>query len=199
MCTAVSKMDQSTTTVMTLHHHLQAQNWTAARTIFQTPQQEQLSRMVASRDEFENTPLHIAIGYQAPEDLVIRILCAYPQACQVAATEDMWLPLHVAAMWGCSTRVLEALIRAYPEGLDQQEGKGRTPRFFSTRFPHNRDFLEQSTEDWKRIISSNHRKWEEILPSSSLISSSQGVTSIPTANKRQRVCCEAENVNFNIR
>lgn len=105
-------------------------------------------------DEYGNTPLHSAIGYKCPDELILKILDANPRACQVHGTDD-WLPLHIAAMWGVSPEIMKALIRAYPEGLDdfgQDSSKGRTPRHFSKRFGHNRELLERTTEEWKKEV-----------------------------------------------
>ena len=57
-------------------------------------------------------------------------------------------------MWGASPNVVEALIRAFPEGLDDNASgdiKGRTPRHYAARFPHLTSLLERSTADWKLI------------------------------------------------
>jgi ankyrin repeat protein len=105
-------------------------------------------------DIYGNLPIHAAIGYQAPESLILTLLKAYPQAAHVHGTDD-WLPLHVAAMWGVSTDVMEVLIRQNPKALDDpgETGiKGRTPRHFSSRFAHNKELLERSTVDWIQLI-----------------------------------------------
>mmetsp|Transcript_12583 Transcript_12583/g.20976 ORF Transcript_12583/g.20976 Transcript_12583/m.20976 type:complete len:190 (+) Transcript_12583:75-644(+) len=105
-------------------------------------------------DKYGNLPLHTAIGFRCPDDgLLLTLLSLNPDACKVHGT-DYWLPLHIAAMWGVSSTVLKALILAYPQGLDDcgDPGiKGRSPRHFSSRFPHNKEALEQSTEEWIRI------------------------------------------------
>ena len=93
-----------------------------------------------------------AIGFKCPDPILLKILDTNPEACRIHGTDE-WLPLHVAAMWGVSKEVMEALILTYPEGLDdsgQTSNKGRSPRHFSTRFEHNRALLERSTEDWKK-------------------------------------------------
>jgi hypothetical protein len=71
--------------------------------------------LAKTEDEVGNVPLHSAIGFKCPDDLVLRLLAVNPKACQVHGTDD-WLPLHIAAMWGVSTDVMTALIRTYPEG-----------------------------------------------------------------------------------
>eukprot|EP00536_Pseudo-nitzschia_multiseries_P006231 jgi/Psemu1/192696/e_gw1.130.19.1 len=104
-------------------------------------------------DEHGNMPLHSAIGFKCPDPLLLKLLDANPDACKIHGTDD-WLPLHVAAMWGVSTEVMEALIVTHPEGLDdsgQTSNKGRSPRHFSGRFEHNRELLERSAEEWKKF------------------------------------------------
>lgn len=106
--------------------------------------------LLEDRDLYDNTPLHAALGYQAPEDILLRLLHTHPDATRVHGANE-WLPLHVAAMWGASTTVMTALLLAHPEGLDDKgEGgiKGRTPRHFKDRFEHNRPLLGQTTEEW---------------------------------------------------
>lgn len=69
--------------------------------------------------------------------------------------------MHVAALWGPSKIVMETIIKTYPQGLDdagQSNEKGRTPRHYSARYPHIRELLERSTEDWISIIESEKEK-----------------------------------------
>jgi ankyrin repeat protein len=116
--------------------------------------------IVTHQDEFDNTLLHIALGYQAPEDFLIKLIEIYPEATQVKGVDD-WLPLHVAAMWGCNASVMEAIIREYPEALDVAGEKGRTPRHFSKRFAHNTELLERTTEEWLSLtrVKRQKSKW----------------------------------------
>jgi len=110
--------------------------------------------MLQALDSFDNTALHAAIGYQAADDILFTILHTYPQATQIHGANS-WLPLHVAAMYGVSANVMEALIRTFPQGLDDVgEGgiKGRSPRHFRDRFAHNQALLSRSTDEWMRII-----------------------------------------------
>jgi len=119
---------------------------------------EKGQQMATQQDVFGSTPLHAALGYKAPDNIILSLLQIYPDASKVHGTGDDWLPLHVAAMWGASSTVTEALIRAFPQALDDpgESGiKGRTPRHFSQRFSHNRELLERSTEDWLELIESD--------------------------------------------
>jgi hypothetical protein len=114
-------------------------------------------------DVYDNLPLHAAIGYQAPDELILSLLECFPEATQVHGSDD-WIPLHIAAMWGVSATVMEALIRAYPQALDDtgEAGiKGRTPRHFSRRFPHNTALLERSTADWMQLIMDQQQQENE--------------------------------------
>jgi hypothetical protein len=118
-----------------------------------------VTTMAQKPDKYGNLPLHAAIGYKAPDALILAIIQAYPQATRVHGTDD-WLPLHIAAMWGASPQVMETLIRQYPEALDDhgEEGiKGRTPRHFRTRFVHNKVLLERSTNEWIELIESEKK------------------------------------------
>lgn len=129
-------------------------DWTAAETLLASPEGQQ---MATQRDVYGSTPLHASLGYKAPESLILSLLKIHPEAAKVHGTGDDWLPLHVAAMYGCSCTVMEALIRAFPQGLDDPgEGgiKGRTPRHFSQRFPHNQELLELTTDEWIALIES---------------------------------------------
>ena len=133
---------------------IKAKDWDSVRraTIFhsQNAAETTANELLRIPDKYSNLPLHVALGYQAPDDIILAMISQYPEACKVHGTDD-WTPLHVAAMWGASIVVVEALIRAYPQALDDrgEDGiKGRTPRHFSARFPHNQALLERSTESW---------------------------------------------------
>lgn len=113
--------------------------------------------MAKQRDQFGNTALHAALGFRAPDSVLLPLIQVHPEACKLRGTDD-WLPLHVAAMWGASPQVLEVLIRLYPQALDDPGEGGRrpkTPRYFASRFPQNRPLLERSTSEWMKIIQGN--------------------------------------------
>jgi hypothetical protein len=131
---------------------LKASAWEKAEQLLDTTTAEGKA-MVQQGDKYDNLPLHVAIGYKAPDELTLKILHLYPDAAKVHGT-DYWLPLHVAAMWGVSAAVLEPLILAYPQGLDdpgEPDIKGRTPRHFKTVFAHNTALLERSTDEWLSV------------------------------------------------
>ena len=134
---------------------IKMQDWTAVESLM-----KEKSNLAQVPDIYDNLPLHVAIGYKAPERILMDLLEAYPQATKIHGTDD-WLPLHVAAMWGVPSIVMEALILAHPQALDDpgEKGiKGRTPRHFSGRFQHNTKLLERSTEEWVRLAESHRLK-----------------------------------------
>jgi hypothetical protein len=133
---------------------VQQQEWKTAEAFLET----ECSRdMVRYQDEFGNTILQIALGYKAPDEFLLKLIDMHPEATKVAGV-DGWFPLHVAAMWGCSSAVMDAIIRHYPEALDITSDNGRTPRQFSNRFAHNKDALERTTAEWLSIIGKKRRK-----------------------------------------
>jgi len=137
----------------TLVQQIKSKKWDSVKQLLAN---EVGREMTKEPDIYGNLPLHAAIGYKAPSDVIMSLLTYNPGATSVHGT-DYWLPLHVAAMWGVSAEVMESIIRIYPDALDDQGEpgiKGRTPRHFSTRFEHNRELLERSTEDWTRLIKS---------------------------------------------
>uniref|UniRef100_A0A7S4HLP8 Uncharacterized protein n=1 Tax=Odontella aurita TaxID=265563 RepID=A0A7S4HLP8_9STRA len=134
-----------------LLQQIKSTRWEKLRCVLKSPD----GRAMAKKpDVYGNLPLHAAIGYKAPDDVILEILRIHPQATREHGT-DYWLPLHVAAMWGTSPEVLEAIIREYPLALDDvgEPGiKGRTPRHFSDRFKHNKELLERPTSEWVRLV-----------------------------------------------
>ncbi|CAB9501109.1 expressed unknown protein [Seminavis robusta] len=148
-----------------LFRSIKVKDWDKVRDLISksTQQQENMTRtdnassiandapLLRQLDVHENSALHAAIGYQAPDDIVLALINAYPEATAIHGANE-WLPLHVAAMWGSSPSIMTALIQQHPEGLDDRgEGgiKGRTPRHFKDRFPHNKELLERSTAEWR--------------------------------------------------
>jgi len=132
-----------------LFQAIKTMKWPLVETLLQ--ERPELAR---EPDEYGNMPLHSAIGFKCPDLVLLKVLDAHPGACRIHGTDD-WLPLHIAAMWGVSTTVMEALILTHPDGLDDSgqstNNKGRSPRHFSTRFQHNQELLERSTEEWKKL------------------------------------------------
>ncbi len=138
-----------------LNRLIKSSDWEAARGMLNTEEGGKMTRMA---DKYGNLPLHFCLGYRAPDDIILSTLSHYPDATRMHGT-DYWLPLHIAAMWGSSPRVMEEIIKCYPQGLDDtgEPGiKGRTPRHFATdRFTQNKPLLERSTAEWIKLIELN--------------------------------------------
>jgi hypothetical protein len=130
--------------------------WKKAYSFLITPYGHEMARQ---QDEFDNTVLHVALGYRAPDDFLLKLIEIYPDAATIPGVDD-WLCLHVAAMWGCSAQVMEALIRSFPQGLDIEALNSRTPRHYSNRFAHNKELLERPTAEWETMVRNKRQKSE---------------------------------------
>ena len=124
------------------------QEWTAAVSFLDTACTHNI---VGYRDDFGNTLLHIALGFKGPDDFLLKLIGMDPEATKVDGVEG-WYPLHIAAMWGCSSAVMDAIIGCYPEALGITSDNGRTPKQFADRFEHNKDALERTTAEWLTIL-----------------------------------------------
>mmetsp|Transcript_10197 Transcript_10197/g.24517 ORF Transcript_10197/g.24517 Transcript_10197/m.24517 type:complete len:196 (-) Transcript_10197:258-845(-) len=129
--------------------------------------------MVKIPDEYGNLPLHAAIGFKAPDTFLLKLIDANPSASEVHGSDD-WTPLHIAAMYGCSLKVMKALILANPKALDDdgsysnsntdKDGSGtssgsgsgikrKTPRHYAGRHsPEIKELLLRPTDEWMKLI-----------------------------------------------
>lgn len=71
-------------------------------------------------------PIHIAMLYKAPSFVVLDILAANPKGPSIF-DDRMMLPIHMACRVVCKQDTLRILLTHYPEGLNAEDGKGRTP------------------------------------------------------------------------
>lgn len=71
-------------------------------------------------------PLHAAIVFKAPEDVVETLLTAFPKASEAKDDQGM-LPLHLAFRNGASESAVNLLLLAYPQSVDIPDRKGRVP------------------------------------------------------------------------
>jgi hypothetical protein len=71
-------------------------------------------------------PIHAAIIFKAPEDVVEALLAAYPKGAQSKDDQGM-LPLHLAFRNGSTEGVVNLLLVAYPQSVDVKDRKGRIP------------------------------------------------------------------------
>lgn len=71
-------------------------------------------------------PLHAAIVFKAPEEVVETLLTAFPKAAEAKDDQGM-LPLHLAFRNGASEAAVNLLLLAYPQSVDIPDRKGRVP------------------------------------------------------------------------
>jgi len=75
---------------------------------------------------FRALPLHAALVFGAPDDMVIKILNAYPSATRGRDVKGR-LPTHLAMEHNASEEVMSAIIEAFPKGFFAKDKKDMTP------------------------------------------------------------------------
>lgn len=86
---------------------------------------------VTALDEMGNVrwcqlPLHAAITFQAPFDLITKLIEIYPESIRCADDQDM-LPLHYAFRFGSEDNVLAHLLEEFPHAIKKEALRGRLP------------------------------------------------------------------------
>eukprot|EP00536_Pseudo-nitzschia_multiseries_P004077 jgi/Psemu1/302342/fgenesh1_kg.66_\ len=95
------------------------------------------SRFIESRtwvtalDEIGNVrwcqlPIHAAITFQAPFDVITRLVEVYPESIRCADDQDM-LPLHYAFRFGSEDSVLAHILEEFPQALKKKALRDRLP------------------------------------------------------------------------
>lgn len=91
-------------------------------------------------------PLHAAIVFKAPEDVIEALLTAYPKAAEAKDDQGM-LPLHLAFRNGASAGVVNLLLMAFPQSVDIPDRKNRVPLALAKASPSpNRDLYITALE-----------------------------------------------------
>lgn len=109
---------------------LQKKDWDGAIARCSTDSEE--ARTWVSRKEFDGKlrwrllPLHAAIIFKAPENVIEALLGAYPKGAESKDDQGM-LPLHLAFRNGSTEGVVNLLLVAYPQSIDVKDRKGRIP------------------------------------------------------------------------
>jgi hypothetical protein len=94
------------------------------------------ARMWVSRKEKDGRmrwrllPIHAAIVFKAPEEVVEALLAAYPKSAQAKDDQGM-LPLHLAFRNGSTEGIVNLLLVAYPQSIEVKDRKGRIPLFLA--------------------------------------------------------------------
>ncbi len=94
------------------------------------PPQRQARTWVTRLEEgvvrWSQLPIHAALIFGAPYQVVNKIIELYPQG--VRCTDDQhMLPLHLAMKFGASDSVVACLLQLFPESLFTRDVKGRLP------------------------------------------------------------------------
>mmetsp|Transcript_19352 Transcript_19352/g.42096 ORF Transcript_19352/g.42096 Transcript_19352/m.42096 type:complete len:320 (-) Transcript_19352:189-1148(-) len=86
---------------------------------------------VTALDEIGNVrwcqlPLHAAITFQAPFDVITKLVKIYPESTRCADDQDM-LPLHYAFRFGSEDNVLSHILEEFPQALRKKALRDRLP------------------------------------------------------------------------
>lgn len=71
-------------------------------------------------------PLHAAITFQAPFEVIKKLVEVYPESVRCADDQDM-LPLHYAFRFGSEDKVLAYLLEEFPQALKKKALRDRLP------------------------------------------------------------------------
>ncbi|KAL7554675.1 hypothetical protein ACHAWF_018217 [Thalassiosira exigua] len=77
-------------------------------------------------------PLHAAMLFGAPPDVVKALIKAHPAGCS-ARDDQGSLPLHLAFRSGASEEMVLLLLDAYPQAIERSDNKGRLPSMLAPR------------------------------------------------------------------
>eukprot|EP00539_Tryblionella_compressa_P002223 CAMPEP_0178744468 /NCGR_PEP_ID=MMETSP0744-20121128/6788_1 /TAXON_ID=913974 /ORGANISM="Nitzschia punctata, Strain CCMP561" /LENGTH=753 /DNA_ID=CAMNT_0020397607 /DNA_START=81 /DNA_END=2342 /DNA_ORIENTATION=+ len=91
-------------------------------------------------------PLHAAIVFKAPEDVIKSLLNAYPKGAETRDDQGM-LPLHLAFRNAATEAVVKLLLLAYPYSVEVPDRKGRLPLTLAQAAPEpHRDVFIKALE-----------------------------------------------------
>lgn len=75
---------------------------------------------------FRALPLHAALVFGAPDDMIMKILKAYPKATRGRDVKGR-LPIHLAMEHNASESIVASLLEVFPKGFFAQDKKDMTP------------------------------------------------------------------------
>jgi hypothetical protein len=111
----------------------------------------------AHRDDL---PLHMVCERRAPNAVILEVLKLYPEASAWRGRGGN-LALHVATHRNLDEEVMEALIRANPEALDEVNQANFTPRHIGHSDSDTLTALRRPTSCWHQLIGDEHREEEQ--------------------------------------
>jgi len=130
-----------------LYSSLQKKQWAEAMAIIESTPNE--ARTWVYRKEAKGTkirwrllPLHGAIIFQAPAEVVESLLLIFPEGASERDDEGS-LPIHLAYKRGAAAAVCKLLLEAFPNSIDIADRKGRTPKHLAATStgPKHREFV----------------------------------------------------------
>jgi hypothetical protein len=121
-------------------------------------------------DKNGDLPLHQALNFAAPPEAVLEILNAWTVAAMLKNQENDKLPIHYAVLRKTDPRVVDALLRVYPQALDVKFTDETTGKTFTARDRVSHSMPEESirmimkpVSYWERIVSNDGGKDMETL------------------------------------
>jgi len=105
-----------------------------------------LRREKDGRVRWRLLPLHAAIVFKAPEDVIEALLNSFPNAAKAKDDQGM-LPLHLAFRNGASAEIVNMLLLAFPDSVEIPDRKGRVPlALANSSSSPNRDLYIEALE-----------------------------------------------------
>jgi ankyrin repeat protein len=75
-------------------------------------------------------PLHKACVLQPPEEVIEKLLVAYPDGAK-SRDQDGWLPVHCACFYGASDVIVKSLLKSNSKGAQSKDDEGRLPLHYA--------------------------------------------------------------------
>ena len=113
-----------------LYQNLQLRNWEKTIELCKTHENEARTWVLRKESNgklrWRLLPLHAAVIFKAPDEVIKALLAAYPRGAESKDDQGM-LPLHLAFRNGGSDSVVNLLLAAYPQSIEVKDRKGRIP------------------------------------------------------------------------
>ena len=132
-----------------LHSLISSYEWDEASTFL-----KQNPHSALEHGTLGELPLHMALKRGAPESFLIELIEQFDEAAKMTGLNDRSLPLHLATIYSHPPKIIMALIRIYPEALDEKDDDGDTPR----------DCIRKNLDEFaKEAIMKPTFYWQELI------------------------------------
>lgn len=141
-----------------LHTTITSYQWEEATDLLKTN-----PKMASQRGKLGEFPLPMALKRGAPEAFTIELIETCEEAVKMTGLNDKSFPLHLATIHSHSPKVIIALIRIYPEALDEKDEDGDTPRNCVRKHldDFSRDAIMKPTFYWTTLLNNFRKEAEE--------------------------------------